>query len=822
MFLFDHAGRGAPPEGLRSPEVIEALRLIAHQLILPRAERDQTDVPLVWKQTLPGDVLAALGRLSKGRCAFCEDERSDLSVYRFRPPAYAEPIKEAEGKESYLWLSFSWQNLFPICQTCRPWRPNDFPVRGKRAACPAALREHFDGQIDSTLRPETIEALIGASSPSRALEAGSFYHPGEASPVQTKFAVSRFGYLIGKNERAKATIEHFNLNDRETVAGRRGAMTEILRDMAEARGIPSLLSFDRAFGGTIYLVLRQLGEHLAGRFGRRSALSRARIWETFQAWSQEGIFDDGRNDPERLWDEVAPRDDDLTLGQISIASSLPGLRSEASGGVVRPRLTSLQISNFKSLENVSLTLPVEPARSVEERDVSDYESEIARAPCLLLLGENATGKSSVLEAIALGCSSNESCRALEPEPAGLLLQPLYMGVRPSSDRDAIARPTRSTIALTFTHGDGRNENPHLVERTLKIDDRGFHGPDLPTGDDTLPPIFAYGAHRRYGKDTTTGEVGPLATLFDSGLQLPNPEAWLKALRRNDPRGLNEVVAALRHVIQIDGAFESIDLDRAGADEALVINLKKSRGHGDTTQDLVVPQRLDIASSGYRALLAMVCDILRRLTDLAEGNVYRARRMRALVLIDEIEAHLHPRWKLGVIAGLRRALPQTTFVITSHDPLCVRGMFEGEVVVVNRFQTDMGSEGELPEKVELIERLEGIEQMTVEQLLTSDLFRLFSPDDERLERDFARVADGLSRKLRTKDELLKPDEERALERINREIVQALPYGPSEVTRLVQEAVVDYLAERRKEDARTAKTARNRAKDAVKTALRDLLP
>ena len=201
MFLFDHAGRGAPPEGLRSPEVIEALRLIAHQLILPRAERDQTDVPLVWKQTLPGDVLAALGRLSKGRCAFCEDERSDLSVYRFRPPAYAEPIKEAEGKESYLWLSFSWQNLFPICQTCRPWRPNDFPVRGKRAACPAALREHFDGQIDSTLRPETIEALIGASSPSRALEAGSFYHPGEASPVQTKFAVSRFGYLIGKNER---------------------------------------------------------------------------------------------------------------------------------------------------------------------------------------------------------------------------------------------------------------------------------------------------------------------------------------------------------------------------------------------------------------------------------------------------------------------------------------------------------------------------------------------------------------------------------------------------------------------------------------------
>src|SRR3546814_20575292 len=62
--------------------------------------------------------------------------------------------------------------------------------------------------------------------------------------------------------------------------------------------------------------------------------------------------------------------------------------------------------------------------------------------------------------------------------------------------------------------------------------------------------------------------------------------------------------------------------------------------------------------------------------------------RALVLVDEIEAHLHPRWKLRIMKGLREALPNVTFIVTTHDPLCLRGLGANEVMVLRRIQQDV--------------------------------------------------------------------------------------------------------------------------------------
>ena len=81
--------------------------------------------------------------------------------------------------------------------------------------------------------------------------------------------------------------------------------------------------------------------------------------------------------------------------------------------------------------------------------------------------------------------------------------------------------------------------------------------------------------------------------------------------------------------------------------------------------------LEIVSSGFRAILAMACDIMRGLME--EPNFQSIVNARAVVLVDEIEAHLHPRWKLAIMASLRKAMRNVTFIVTSHDPLCLRGM-----------------------------------------------------------------------------------------------------------------------------------------------------
>jgi hypothetical protein len=110
------------------------------------------------------------------------------------------------------------------------------------------------------------------------------------------------------------------------------------------------------------------------------------------------------------------------------------------------------------------------------------------------------------------------------------------------------------------------------------------------------------------------------------------------------------------------------------------------------------------------------------------DLYEAR---GVVLIDELETHLHPRWKLRVMAALRAALPQVQFIATTHDPLCLRGMDDGEVHVLIRDED---------QRIEQLENLPNVRTLRAEQLLTSDFFGLSSTADPEVEQSLARRAD----------------------------------------------------------------------------------
>jgi len=56
---------------------------------------------------------------------------------------------------------------------------------------------------------------------------------------------------------------------------------------------------------------------------------------------------------------------------------------------------------------------------------------------------------------------------------------------------------------------------------------------------------------------------------------------------------------------------------------------------------------------------------------------------AIVLIDELDAHLHPRWKMRIVSSLRKAFPQVQFIASTHDPLVLRGIRNNEVAVLRR-------------------------------------------------------------------------------------------------------------------------------------------
>ena len=93
------------------------------------------------------------------------------------------------------------------------------------------------------------------------------------------------------------------------------------------------------------------------------------------------------------------------------------------------------------------------------------------------------------------------------------------------------------------------------------------------------------------------------------------------------------------------------------------------------------------SDGYHVFIALVADIARRAVMLNEFDGADApARVEGVVLIDELDLHLHPRWQRVALPGLRNAFPRLQFVVTTHSPQVlssaknrqVRRLFDGKL------------------------------------------------------------------------------------------------------------------------------------------------
>ena len=74
------------------------------------------------------------------------------------------------------------------------------------------------------------------------------------------------------------------------------------------------------------------------------------------------------------------------------------------------------------------------------------------------------------------------------------------------------------------------------------------------------------------------------------------------------------------------------------------------------------------SDGYHLFIALVADIARRAVMLNEiDGAYAPARVEGVVLIDELDLHLHPRWQRVALPGLRSAFPRLQLIITTHSP-----------------------------------------------------------------------------------------------------------------------------------------------------------
>jgi len=86
------------------------------------------------------------------------------------------------------------------------------------------------------------------------------------------------------------------------------------------------------------------------------------------------------------------------------------------------------------------------------------------------------------------------------------------------------------------------------------------------------------------------------------------------------------------------------------------------------------------SDGYRNIIAMAADIAYRCYTLNNHfGLYAAEKSKGVILIDEIDLHLHPSWQRTVVESFKKAFPNLQFIVTTHSPFIIQSLKNKELI-----------------------------------------------------------------------------------------------------------------------------------------------
>jgi energy-coupling factor transporter ATP-binding protein EcfA2 len=411
--------------------------------------------------------------------------------------------------------------------------------------------------------------------------------------------------------------------------------------------------------------------------------------------------------------------------------------------VHQARVAPLQLSTVR-LSNIGL--------------FADIELEL-NGEWNVVLGSNAAGKSTLLRAIALGLAGDD------PKAVVCAADLLRVGenrgfielrVGPEVYRTELTREG-SIVRVTSRQITPLQAGKWVVLgfpavrglSTSNISGPSSEGPSQPTVEDLLPLIQGVVDYR----------VDALKQwIVNLDVRLATNEPGATELAQQAHRRLFSVLTACIPGLQLGAARVDRTSWRVLFD----------------TPDGEVP--IEQLSQGIVSVIAWVGTILRRVHE-----VYRptadTKHERALVLIDEIEAHLHPEWQQAIVGILKEHFPGLQVVATTHSPLVVADLREDEVFLSRR-------EDARPGRVSVSRARIAFEGLRADQILTSPLFGLATTRGSRV---VDRYAELRGRPMRSEEEA------RELGELSTRLRHTLANGEHPLDRLAERAVEVALAE-----------------------------
>ena len=302
----------------------------------------------------------------------------------------------------------------------------------------------------------------------------------------------------------------------------------------------------------------------------------------------------------------------------------------------------------------------------------------------VLHGDNAHGKTSVLSAIAVGLGA---IPRLLPGVSGI-------GFLKTDRRDGrkgvrVTLTTTDSVTWERTWGRIQDGNRHLT-RALKqwLEQNALQAwgsnVDLPimVFYDTDRAVLGLAKLRRRSAGETnrfSALAGALSArtsfreFFDWFYAKENEELREQRSRRNLDYRLKDL-SAVRQAISsmLDGVSEPhVELRPT----RFVVSEKSDDGPS-------VVRTLDQLSGGCRAVLALAADLAWR---MAQGNPHRNNTLESevIVLLDEIELHLHPAWQQRILDDLMRTFPNAQFIVSTHSPQVLTTVQPEQIVELRR-------------------------------------------------------------------------------------------------------------------------------------------
>ena len=386
------------------------------------------------------------------------------------------------------------------------------------------------------------------------------------------------------------------------------------------------------------------------------------------------------------------------------------------------------------------SLELENVRCFGERQILDLTDDEGRlAQWTLLLGDNGVGKTTLLQCLAWmrpvpapTSPKDSEPDAIEPDLDSEENEVWNCLLRVKAE---VQLDLKATLSIGQTLGTQKKRGFQRIETSVRmLGKNGVLQKRIPTKN-RFPklqnlflrdlPIFAYGATRRMGfSNLENGELSdPLASLFSSSAELYDAEKILldldyraekKSNRRNKKRlqRVKQILAAILPDIQDETDIKILGPKVLGhPDEPSGVRFKTPYG--------LVP--LSGLSLGYQTTLAWAVDLASRLYERYPDSSNPLAEP-AIVLIDEIDLHLHPRWQRQIMADLSQHFPNAQFIVTSHSPSMVQADANTNLVVLH--QTDG--------QVIIENEPRFVKGWRVDQILTSNLFGVSSARSKHIE------------------------------------------------------------------------------------------